>query len=166
MGPKIGFSIDNLPSRPATQQSPSTRRCRTGRRSCGLCRTSRRGKVACWRPRRHASACRRCGRLGLGCGRWLEDIISQSYISYSLVMERETGVSWVRIPRPSSRQDWFQPIRKFAINRCQYLRLISRNHGSFCWFLLNSNLCTLYCRPSSSRVMEILWPLGAVRWEY
>jgi hypothetical protein len=40
------------------------------------------------------------------------------------------------------------------------LRLISRNHGSFCWFLLNSSLWTLYCRPSSSSVMEILWPLG------
>jgi len=40
------------------------------------------------------------------------------------------------------------------------LRLISRNHGSFCWFLLNSSLCTLYWRPSSSRVIEILWPFG------
>jgi hypothetical protein len=46
-----------------------------------------------------------------------------------------------------------------------YVRLISRNQGSFCWFLLNSSLCTLYCNPSSSRVMEILWPLGAVRWK-
>jgi hypothetical protein len=35
-------------------------------------------------------------------------------------------------------------------------RLISRNHGSFCWFLLNSSLCTLYWRPNSSSVMEIL----------
>jgi hypothetical protein len=51
--------------------------------------------------------------------------------------------------------DWF--------SSTWYVRLISRNQGSFCWFLLNSSLCTLYCRPSSSRVMEILWPLGAVR---
>jgi hypothetical protein len=47
----------------------------------------------------------------------------------------------------------------------RYVRFISRNQGSFCWFLLNSSLCTLYWRPSSSRVIEILWPLGAIRWE-
>ena len=40
------------------------------------------------------------------------------------------------------------------------LRLIFRNHSSFCSFLAISILRTVYGRPSSSRVMLIFWPLG------
>lgn len=56
----------NLPSRRATRQSPSTRHCRKGMRSCGPCHTSRKGTVACWHLRRHASACRMSCRRLLG----------------------------------------------------------------------------------------------------
>jgi hypothetical protein len=61
----------NLPSRRATPQSPSTRRYRTGTRSCGLYRTSRKGTTAYWHLRRHASACRRSCQRSLGYGHLL-----------------------------------------------------------------------------------------------
>lgn len=41
-----------------------------------------------------------------------------------------------------------------------WIRLISRNHASFCSFLEMSILCTLYATPSSSIVQETFCPLG------
>lgn len=41
-----------------------------------------------------------------------------------------------------------------------HLRLISKNHSSFCTFFAIWILCTVYFNPSSSSVQLIFWPLG------
>jgi len=40
------------------------------------------------------------------------------------------------------------------------IRLIFKNHSSFCTFFAMSILCTLYFRPNSSNVQLIFCPLG------
>lgn len=41
-----------------------------------------------------------------------------------------------------------------------HVRLIFKNHSSFCVFFEMSILCALYFTPNSSSVMLILWPFG------